>query len=198
MIYLLPGMGGASKMYHGPWRSLSGSLAVDWPEHDGEKSVEDVARRLIQEYEICSDDAIVGSSLGGVVALEIHRMIGMRHVVLVGSAISSDEINRLLVALAPLASVTPIRLIQTLVGKGPTAVSTMFADADAAFIRALCLAVSRWEGYAGDMKAVSRIHGRRDAIIHCPSDAHVIPGGGHLIAMTHADECVRIVNHIIC
>jgi len=196
MKYFLPGMGATSAMYGGPWRSLGGSKAVDWPEYRGEKTVGEVADRLVDEHGICASDMVVGSSLGGLVALEIHRRLGLRRVVLIGSAVAAEEINPLLMALAPLAKVTPLRMIQHLAGKGPGRASVMFADVDAEFVRAMCLAVSKWPGYDGPMKAVWRIHGRRDPVIKCPTDAHIIAGGGHLIAMTHPEECLEIISEI--
>ena len=39
MIYLLPGMGATSEMYDGPWRDMLNSMAVDWPEYHGEKTM---------------------------------------------------------------------------------------------------------------------------------------------------------------
>ncbi len=190
-------MGATSEMYGGPWRSLSDSCAIDWPEYRGEKTVGEVAGRLIDEHGICASDVVVGSSLGGVVALEIHCRLNLRHVILVGSALAREEINTFLMALAPLAKVTPMRMIQYLAGKSPSRVSTMFADADAEFIRAMCVAVSKWRGYDGSTKSVSRLHGQHDAVIKCPSDAHIIAGGGHLIAMTHAENCLEIINKIL-
>jgi esterase/lipase len=198
MKYLLPGMGATSAMYGDPWRSLCDSNAVDWPEYCGEKTVGDVADRLIDEYGICASDMVVGSSLGGLVALEIHFRLSLRHVVLVGSAVSREEINTFLIAMAPLVKVTPMRMIQHLAGKGCSQVSAMFADVDAEFVRAMCVAVSKWCGYDGSMKAVSRIHGQRDVVIKCPKDAHIIAGGGHLIAMTHAEDCLEIINEVSC
>jgi len=191
-------MGATPLMYCGPWQFLHDSQALDWPEYRGETRIGDVAGRLIDEHAICSPDVVVGSSLGGIVALEIHRRIHLRQVILVGSAVVKDEINSLLLAAAPLAKITPLRLIQCLAGKGFNEVSAMFAEVDTEFVRAMCLAVKKWDGFDGSLEAVSRIHGDRDPVIKCPNDAHIITGGGHLIAMTHAEECVAIINEICC
>ena len=197
MRYLLPGMGATSAMYGGPWRSLCDSHAIDWPEYRGEKSVGEVAERIIDKYGIRSGDIAVGSSLGGIVALEIHRRVPLRHVILIGSAIAKDEINALLLALTPLAMVAPMEMMQYIAGNGFNEVSAMFAKADAEFMWAMCMGIGKWRGYDGSLKAVSRIHGDRDAVIKCPDNAHVIAGGGHLIAMTHAEECVEIMRDLL-
>jgi hypothetical protein len=187
-------MGATSAMYGGPWRDLPDSDAIDWPEYQGEKTIAQIAARLIAEHNISTEDSIIGSSLGGIVALEIHAIINLQQVVLLGSAVSRTEINPLLVALAPLAKITPLGLIQHLAGKSDALLPTMYAKVDADFVRAMCLAISNWNGYAGDTQAVTRIHGQRDHIIRCQTDATIIPNAGHLIAITHAKECIAVIH----
>jgi pimeloyl-ACP methyl ester carboxylesterase len=190
---MLPGMGATSAMYGGPWRDIPDARAIDWPGYQGEKTIAQIATRLIAEYNIRPSDWVIGSSLGGIVALEIHAMLNLQRVVLLGGAVTPTEINPLLVALAPLAKITPMRLIQYLAGKSDNLLSTMYAEVDADFVRAMCIAVSRWDGYTGDMNAVTRIHGERDHIIRPPKTATIIPNAGHLIAMTHAEECIAMI-----
>jgi pimeloyl-ACP methyl ester carboxylesterase len=189
-------MGATSAMYGEPWPDLPDSNAIDWPEYHGEKTIAQIAERLISEHCICSSDSIIGSSLGGIAALEIHAMLNLRRVVLLGGAVCPTEINPLLIALAPLAKITPLRLIKHLAGKSDALLSTMYAEVDADFVRAMCLAISSWDGYAGSTRAISRIHGQRDRVIRCPKDATIVPNAGHLIAMTHAEECIAILSGV--
>ncbi len=69
----------------------------------------------------------------------------------------------------------------------------MFRVADPAFIKTMCVAASNWSGYVGDLSSILRIHGEEDQIIKCPKDAEIIKGAGHLVAMTHPGECIRIL-----
>ena len=71
MIYTLPGMGANSNMYSGPWLDLPNIKYLDWPKYQGEKSLSEVAEKVINENSISQTDFIAGSSLGGMVALEI-------------------------------------------------------------------------------------------------------------------------------
>lgn len=90
---------------------------------------------------------------------------------------------------SPLVTITPIALVQVLAGKQKNLVSTMFADADAEFIRAMCSYLHLWPGYSGRMNNTYRLHGKKDQVIPCPSaGVTVIEDAGHLLAMTHADE----------
>lgn len=193
MMYLLPGMGASQAMYQGAWRTLPGLTCLDWPAYRGEASLSAMADRLIRAYGITSNDAIGGSSLGGMVALEIHKKLKNRHVVLLGSALAVHEIRPALRRLAPFVATMPIRLMQWLTRGCDSAVIEMFRNADAAFLKTMCGAALRWDGYDGDRRDIMRIHGARDRVIPCPQDAAIVADAGHLVAMTHPDACVQIL-----
>jgi len=192
-LFVLPGMGATSMMYRGAWRSLEQTRFLDWPDFAGEDSLRGVAERVAAETAVGPDDWVAGSSLGGMVALELAATVGARAAVLIGSAVSSEEVRPLLRSLAPLSSLTPIRLAQVLAGKSSGDVGRMFSTADPSFIRSMCRALVQWEGPS--IETVVRIHGSRDRVIPCPaSDAHVVEGAGHLVAVTHPEECVRALS----
>ncbi|HWR57960.1 MAG TPA: alpha/beta hydrolase, partial [Thermodesulfovibrionales bacterium] len=170
---------------------------IDWPAHNGEKTYADVARRVVDENNIENGDIIGGSSLGGMVALEIGQMIQPKASVLLGSAVNVSEVQSLLAMFSPLVTITPIALVQVLAGKQKSLVSTMFADANADFIRAMCSYLHLWPGYSGQMSTIYRLHGRKDQVIPCPSSgATVIEDAGHLLAMTRADETAAFLQKI--
>ncbi|QDU85279.1 Alpha/beta hydrolase family protein [Planctomycetes bacterium Pla163] len=187
---ILPGMGATSDMYRGPWRALARARFVDWPEHHGERTLRAIAERLVEREGITAVDVIVGSSLGGMVALEIGALVGARAVALIGSARQASEVQPFLRLIAPLATVAPIGLAQLLAGKSGGDVAALAAGADPGFVRAMCRAVADWPGvnFAGP---VVRVHGARDLVIPCPDDAVAIAGAGHLVGWTHAEACVE-------
>ena len=193
MIYLLPGMGADHRMYGPEWDSLARTKFLGWPPYRGETTFGEVADRVIAEHGITPRDVVGGSSLGGMIALEVSHRLRNARVVLIGSAVAPTEINGLLRRLAPLATVTPLRLIQALAGRSASTLTSMFADADHDFVRAMCLALPDWPGYTGPQDRLVRIHGANDRVIACPPACHAIPRAGHLLAMTHPEECVSIV-----
>lgn len=186
-------MGANKEMYQGAWLKLPEVSFINWPRYEGEISLSAIAERLIQEYGITTNDWIGGSSLGGMVAIEIHKKIKNSKVVLLGSALTIQEIRPLLRLLAPLASITPIKLIQLLVKNCDSIVFEMFRVADPVFIKAMCIAAANWDGYVGDTSSFLRIHGEQDQFIKCPRNAEIIKGAGHFVAMTHPDECICIL-----
>ena len=163
---------------------------IEWPAYAGEKTFSEVAQRIINDHSISDHDVVGGSSLGGMVALEIARMLEPKAVVLIGSATKPGEVQAFLSSLSPLAAVTPVALIQVLAGKHKSRVAQMFSESSADFIRAMSFYLPSWPGYEGPIDRIYRIHGRRDHVIPCPSNgAKIVDGAGHLIAMTHPKEC---------
>ena len=161
----------------------------DWPAYKGEPTYRDVARRLIDEYDISDGDIVGGSSLGGMVALEIAKLIRPKTIVLLGSAVNRREVQSVLSIISPLAALAPVSLMQRLVGKHHSLAAQMFSQSDPEFIRNMCLYLPSWPGYSGPNEGLFRLHGRRDRIIPCPArGAEVIEDAGHLLAITHPEK----------
>jgi pimeloyl-ACP methyl ester carboxylesterase len=193
--YLLPGMGASSEMYDSLKRELSFKVHfLSWPGYRNESTYREIAERIVEENGINDGDIIGGSSLGGMVALEIATIVNVRAVLLIGSAIGKNEINKLIVRLSPLASITPISLVKMLARKNENIVSQMFSKSNPDFIRSMCMYISSWPGYLGSADKVFRIHGEKDHIIDCPqSRCEIVINAGHLLAMTHAKECSEFI-----
>jgi pimeloyl-ACP methyl ester carboxylesterase len=189
-------MGADQRMYQGIWRQLDHTSFLDWSAGSSATTIREVAEEVIRTTDLGQGSTLIGSSFGGMVICEIARLRPVKRLILVGSAPNSAEVSGLLRWLHPLIDLAPLALAQALSGKMPTDLSIMFNDADADFIRRMCRAVFVWEGLANSDVPVHRIHGRHDRVIPPPTDAHLIDGG-HLIAMTHAAECVRIIETIL-
>jgi len=196
---ILPGLAADSRMYPSPaYESLTDVAFVDWPEYTGEKTLAAMAESIIARYKITRDMFIGGSSLGGMVALEIAKNAGISKVLLIGSATTPDSVNPALEKLSTLAEITPIKLIQTLIGKTNLSelhvALSMFEQSDPHFIQAMCKAIFRWEGKGAYIGTICRIHGSDDKVIFPPAeDVRIIEGGGHVISMTHGDIVAEFI-----
>jgi hypothetical protein len=191
-------MGASSAMYNALRHKIDFEINfINWPDYRGEKTYSEVARRVVQEYGINSGDVVGGSSLGGMVALEIANIISPEAIVLLGSAITHQEVQNLLSLISPLASLTPISVVQVLAGKNKNLVSSMFADTNPEFIRAMCAYLNSWNGYRGSRDKVFRLHGSNDLVIPCPSSGcDIVEDAGHLIAMTHVAETAAYLQKV--
>jgi hypothetical protein len=195
MKFVLPGMGATSAMYKGPWHDLPDARFVDWPRVAGEITFQTIARTIISSHRISPADCIIGTSLGGIIGLEVARQVDCATVVLISSAIHASEINGLLLKMAPLSSVTPLGFLQ-LFASCSGDLGAMFSEVDADFIRACCLELAQWSS-GPEPSQLYRIHGRDDGVIPCPSRADLILPGGHLVAMTQAERCVAFVDEVL-
>jgi pimeloyl-ACP methyl ester carboxylesterase len=196
MIHVLPGMGADHRMYSGAWLRMQQTQFLDWPKDSSADSIPAIATEIIEDAGISDGDILIGSSLGGIVACEIAKVRTIEHLILVGSAVDQNEVSGILRLLHPLIDLAPFSFLQIASGKLPSELCTMFSKSDATFIRNMCRAIFKWEGLPPHTVTLTRIHGRSDRVIPPPRDADLIDGG-HLIAMTHADHCVRLIEEAI-
>lgn len=196
MKYLLPGMGANSNMYSGPWREIEDCCFIDWPPYNREKSVTDLASRLIEIHHIRPEDIVIGSSMGGMIAIEMANIMGLKLVILIGSATSPIELSLLSKLLMPLSFMPVVLLSQLIASISKDSISQMYSKSDPEFIVKMSKAVLNWHGYNCDNTQIGRIHGKKDKFITCPNDCETIDNGGHLIAITHAHECVKYVKSL--
>jgi hypothetical protein len=87
----------------------------------------------------------------------------------------------------------PIESMKAAAAKIHNDLFQMFSASEASFIRATSDAIFRWEGLGATTTQVHRIHGAHDWVIPLPEKVDRVLDGGHLIAMTHAKECVEYV-----
>ncbi|MHC4993536.1 MAG: alpha/beta fold hydrolase [Planctomycetota bacterium] len=189
MILILPGLGANSLMYPAPWRDLPDTVFMDWPTDHVPQSIPDLARRMAKGVEQPVDH-IVGSSLGGMVGLEMAEYLNADTVTLIGSAVTGHEVYGFFRRLHPLTALAPIKACQKVARQLDWSLARMFAEQNPDFIRAMLRAIPHWT-YSGAAPStdIYRIHGRYDPIIQC-DHADLWLEGGHVLAMTHANECV--------
>ena len=161
-------------------------------EISSDNSIKGYAAQLIEQHHISDGDILIGSSLGGIIASEIANQKDIAQTFLIGSAINRNEIHSLLKLIHPLVDLAPLYFIRTLTGKVPNDLSVMFSESDPEFIRAMCKAIFKWEGL-NKLNSVIRIHGKKDLVIPIPENCDFQINGGHLIAMTHPEECLRAI-----
>ena len=187
--FILPGMGATGAMYPGPWTRLPEATFIEWPLDDRSETIPELAATLIEKFGITSSDRVIGSSFGGMVGCEISNLITLKKVILFGSASHPSEIRKPLRFLHPLIKLTPLKLIHRLGTHSSHLPLSMFSKTDPTFTRRMTLAVFQWQGDQGRSPLI-RVHGIKDPVIRPHQTAHLI-NGGHLIATTHAQECLK-------
>ena len=191
-------MGADSRMYsHPSYQTLKNVKFINWPSYKNEQSITQLASRIIIEHNISKNQNIGGSSLGGIVACEITKQINVNSLFLIGSTQSPANINISLKKLSNFSKYAPIKLIQFLAGK--TSVYTgnivleMFNEANHNFIKNMSKAIFEWSGNMLPNCKVYAIHGKHDTVIRPPKGDVTLINGGHLIAITHANEVAKFI-----
>lgn len=193
-------MGANSKMYSDNlYSKLDNVEFINWPKYNGQQTLEDVAKNTISEYQLTNSCFVGGSSLGGIIALEIAKILKLKKAILIGSTNDPKLLNKFLKSLGQLADYTPLNLIQLLTGKVNNDLTKMFAESNPSFIKAMCKALHNWQFPIKFDGQICQIHGQIDKIINAPSsNSSIIQGGGHLIAVTHPNdvaEFIKLASH---
>ncbi len=106
-------MGADATMYpRSAYENLSGVTFADWPPYNGESSLEDVAESVIEYYQITENTVVGGSSLGGMIAVQIAKVLNIKKVILIGSATDPKYMNPVFKLLRNKTEKAPIEFFQ--------------------------------------------------------------------------------------
>ena len=201
-FYLLPGMGADSSMYGDGFRKIDKLTLVDWPEYANEKSLSEVAKKVIRLYQVREGDIVGGSSLGGMIAAEISKYVKLKKIFLIGSSLMPENINPLLRKAASSVDAAPVCTLQKIAESAAVfsfgnirKVIKMFSKADEFFMKAMCCAICEWDGCPVPQSSVYKIHGKKDRIIFPEKDSAIIENAGHMIAMTHEIPVIDFIRY---
>jgi pimeloyl-ACP methyl ester carboxylesterase len=210
-LILFPGLGADYRLLE-PQRAAFPQLTVPpWiPPHRNE-SLPSYAARMAQTIAVPPERPLIvgGVSFGGMLACEISRHLKADGVVLIASCRSPGSLRplfpaaRWLLPVIPVATWSIAKLLSTPVmavmhRRSPAKrrmLVTMFKESDPHFMHWIVRAIFNWQPTPLDGIPAFHIHGTRDPIIparRVNADAW-IPGGGHLINASHADEVNRFI-----
>lgn len=173
-----------------------------WLVPEPNESLSDYCRRFAMQLDPQQPVVLGGVSFGGIVALEMARHVRPECVVLIGSVRTPDELPwriRMFRPFRHLVHWIPIRLLQWLAvwaAKGTVRIQTVgevarqFRDADPRVMRWSLWAILSWRKPPEVPSPVYQIHGARDFVfpVSLTHPDRVVPTGGHLICITHAEE----------
>jgi pimeloyl-ACP methyl ester carboxylesterase len=206
--YFFPGLGADESL--AAFHPLPGHDVewIRWPADPG-RSWEDFATALLAANRIEPGAVLIGISLGGMAAQAVAERTRALGVILIGSCKTSKSVSNWLRPFHPLLGLAPEFLFDMrLMARAPAAwmfgvtakahVDLLFAMGSRLsprqFKRANALALG-FPGAANQGIPVFSIHGAADRIIPAAREPRdrIIPGGGHLISMTHADQVNRAI-----
>ena len=175
------------------------------PVRKGE-SLREYAKRMAAEIGLAPGDVIGGVSLGGMLALEMAKVVDVLGVVTIASATHPRFIRKRFKMWAPIASSVPDAIIRRIFALIPRILAlqnmlkpegqALLADIMGRFppslLKAFPMMIMRWPGCEPPARCV-HIHSDGDWLIRPnggPSSLNILPGRNHLITVSHP-EAVR-------
>jgi len=203
-LILLPGLGADARLLD-PQRAVFPRLEVPpWLPHEPGETLPHYAQRMAATVAPSEHFYLGGVSFGGMVALEMAVQLRPQAVFLVASCRTGRAIAPHLRYFGRFASILPERTFAAAAALSPLFLSKfgrltaaqealfkeMLADVEPDFVRWGIDAITSWEGNPALDMPVYQIHGGDDQLIPAksvPAD-RVVPGGGHLLNVTHREE----------
>jgi len=207
-LYLLSGLGADRRVFD--FLDLHGFklIHIDWIKPLEDEKIESYAGRLLEQIKT-HRPTLIGVSFGGMIAIEIAKLIETNKVVLISSAITKAGIplhHRLAGSLwlnklipAPLyrkANFVVYWLFGVKKKKEKELLKAIMDDADNDFVDWATNRIVNWKNEEV-LSNVITIHGTADLILPYKKADHVVQHGGHLMIVTKAEEVSRIIRKVL-
>jgi pimeloyl-ACP methyl ester carboxylesterase len=186
------------------------AVHLDWIRPLDNESLRSYATRLSNGIDPAQPFILIGLSFGGMLAVEISKLMEPSLLILISSVTCSNQLPRYYhwAGSCGLHKVIPIqffrqaslmkRLFTTETSEDKKFLREMIRKLDPAFIKWALNAIVCWRNNVVPKNYI-HIHGSGDLILplHCVKPSHVIKGGGHLMIVNRAIEINRILNQEI-
>lgn len=206
-IYLLSGLGADKRVFE--FLDLSNFKVnhVDWIEPTDNETIQSYAQRLLQQ--ITTDrPIIIGVSFGGIMTIEIAKLIETEKLILISAAKTKDDIPvfyRLIGQLGlhkiiptwMLKNINPLTywLFGTKTKKQKDLLKEILNDTEDKFLKWAIDKIVNWENVT-ELKNVKTIHGTADKILPFKKADFKIINGGHLMIIDKADELNGVLKNL--
>jgi len=207
-LFLLSGLGADKRVFDFLDLSDYSIHHVDWIMPLPKESMAEYATRLLPQI-TSHKPVLIGVSFGGMIALEIAKLISVEKVILISSAQSPNAIPsyfklipklRLEKWMRPASLKKPNEIFFWLFGvtskDHKTLLASIMKDTDEVFLTWAIDAVARW-GDSTSSNHVIQIHGTKDRILNVQNADYLVNGGGHLMVVTQAREVSDILKKIL-
>ena len=209
-IYCLPGLGADHRMYETYCRAIPNSKVIEFIPHVKGESLVDYARRMAEHIDHSKPFVLMGTSMGGMICMEINRLYPAARVILISSMahtgekpwpiklFHSSQMYRFVRGHLTLACFRAF--VRMKVRRKPKGLaSRMYAmarDAQPAFVGFGVRAVVSWKGSAQPEAKVFRVHGSRDLLFWYSKQSKVhytVKGGTHIAVISHQSRIIEAI-----
>lgn len=180
---------------------------IEWLAVKGNESIEFYAKYLADKIDVSEPFMIAGLSFGGIMAIEMSKIVKPDKLILFSTIRSKMELPRLyrLAGLIRLYKLLPGKFLpQTLSFlywffgpldiEGKRLVSSFLQQSDPLMLTWAFSKISRWRNLETSSVSI-QIHGSKDRVfpVGLTKPEYIIQGAGHLCVFTHANEINAIL-----
>jgi len=209
-IYLIPGLGADTRVYNNIDLNGHEVICVNWIEPGKTDTLAIYAQRLINHYYITPNSIVIGNSLGGMIAVEIAKIIPLKKVILISSIKTVNEVpwHFYFFRAVPVYKLIPGKvfnsmgfLIRLIFGKMNAADAWLFNDmlknTSPKFIKWAIPAMLKWDNKTVPAN-ITQISGDKDLVLsYKVKDAIIVKGGSHIMIFDKAKEINKILKRIL-
>lgn len=210
-IYLVAGLGADTRIFNNIDLGNHEVIPVDWIEPDSRDTLAGYAQKLIHQYNIRPDSILIGNSMGGMIAVEMAKLIPMKKVIIISSIKTSDEAPRYFSFFRnlPVQKLIPGKLmtsmgfiIKPVFGKMSEGDAWVFNDmlkrTSPVFVKWAMGAILNWKN---DVAPANLYHitGDKDLIFDYKriKNATIVQGGTHIMIFDKGKEINKLLKQIL-
>lgn len=210
---MIPGLAADRRMYAPQLRVFPDATVLEHlPAQKGE-TITEYAKRFVPRIDTSTPFVLVGSSLGGIVSIELSRFIQPKKIILLASVKNRNEMPRFIRSMKYLKLHKPIKgnlykralrlLVKRLSSRGEAemagVITEMMMDTPPEFFEWAIDAVINWQPPQEYGSNIIHIHGTRDTLFPYKRISNAIPvkNGSHILNLTMSNEVNRILKEVI-
>jgi pimeloyl-ACP methyl ester carboxylesterase len=210
-VYLIPGLGADSRIYQHIDLSGYDVVEVNWIKPAATDTLTTYSQKLIDEYDITPNGAVIGNSLGGMIAIEIGKLIAPKKIILVSSIRTVDEAPGYfrIFRKVPVYKAVPDTLftsvdflLEVIFGEMSAGEKKLFKDmiknTSPEFMKWAMEAILKWDNKVIPQN-VYQISGDRDMVFPYKNlkAATIVKGGTHIMIFDKAPELNKLIKEIL-
>lgn len=210
-IYLISGMGLDERLFFKMSINAPHVHHINWIEPLAKEDIEDYARRMMQQIKHRGNIILIGVSFGGMMAIELSKILRVEQVIIVSSIKQKEELPFLLkiAKYFPVYYLTTPKVRQTFrriwgnffglfSQEAFDFFDDMFEKHSAKYKTWAVNRIANWKNETYPKNLV-HIHGSKDMIfpIKKIQDAIIVEGGTHGIIVNKAEEVSQHINEVL-
>lgn len=205
-IYFFSGVGADSSIFMNLDLPEFHKVYINWIPASPNESIAQYADRIRSQITVENPD-IIGLSFGGVVAVEVSKLIKVNKMVLISSARTKSELNQVqfffmkmgLYRIIPGSMIKrtnflTYRYFGAQSSDDRATLTYLLRHTDVSFFRWALKSIAHWDNKTAPERTI-QIHGTADRVItsRLVHSDYRIKGGGHLMVLNKADTISKII-----